>query len=278
MVGEEPDEPTSVTRETDAIARVHFGTNLHNVVDGDVPNMSPLFMGLTGVIEAKSLRPTEAFVGFMYKAPADRRSLRMRFAGAPSNWILPQHSEAQIAGELAVALDPINDAPYCIQWAVAERAEKSGKPELRASHPPRWAAGLVNLVRGIHLLAVENTKHLLSFTGQPQGARVDFYEPTLFIKTPNLHLFDVTTRTLTTTPRLTLAIMFELSDGERQTRLVDVWTGGAVKDFASRYRAVRKNFEEMAQPMGVKLVRAALQQRKRYQSEGKITAPSLPEL
>jgi hypothetical protein len=143
---------------------------------------------------------------------------------------------------------------------------KSGKPEVRADHPVRWAAALANLARGLHLLAVENSRHQLGFDGQP-GARVDYYEPTLFIKTPTLYLFDVATGVLTPTNRLTLGQMFELFEGQQVLRQVDVWAGSAIDDFATRYRTVRSNFETAIPVLGQELVRVSTVQRQRFRED-----------
>lgn len=152
------DEPVSaVTREIDTMARVHA---THVVPGLDEPAIGPVAALMLALIEAKSLPSTSAFVGFPVKRPSaiDLRAARARFAGAPCYGPIPHLNEAAgIAQEISGALDPFNDAPCCIQWALVEEVRQG---EHRADHPTKWTSSIWNLVRAIHYHARANTEHL----------------------------------------------------------------------------------------------------------------------
>ena len=213
----EPEEPVSaLTREIDTMASVHAGKVVPAVAEAVG---GPVSARLVAMIEAKSLPLSEAFVAFPVKPPGAQalRGARTRFAGAPCLGPLPGYDEAMsVAPVLSAALDPLNDVPCCIQWAVVEEA----KGEHTANHPPRWAAALWNLMRMIHYHARETTEFLLG--RDDADARVDFHEPTLFVKTPCLYLFDVPSNTLTPTQHLVLSQYVEVPGGVQQLRLVNV--------------------------------------------------------
>ena len=96
------------------------------------------------------------------------------------------------------------------------------------------------------------------------GARFDYFEPTLFIKTPTLWLYDVATGVLTRTPHLTLGQYFEVAGGHQEQRLVDVVSSADVVGFADRYKEVKANLEIAIERNGLEILALAAVQGKRW--------------
>lgn len=265
MRGDDEHEPSAVTREVDVMARAHAA--LVYDIFGQSERSRGAFSGqAVALVEAKSLAPDEAFVGFSVPSPSlnDLRAKRARFGGSPCHGVLPDYREATAwALDFAAVLDPLNDgAPYCIQWANVRRG-KDGKPG-SANHDSRWYAALANLSRAAQRLEVEYSNFILRPEMSLQ-TQILFYLPTLLIKAPDLYLYDAASKTVIPTKRLLLRQVFELADGDIGERLVDVYAGTEVKDFAQRYRAIKANMEKAiaTEGFGQKIYEAAIEQRER---------------
>jgi hypothetical protein len=186
------------------------------------------------VIEAKSLEPGAAFIGFPWNRPTphEMRVHRMHFGGLPSNRVireLRRDSDAiNGAGGLSEAFDALNVAPVCVQWSVARRTKQGGGEQRPiATHDDPFWKGLDGTVRAAHALMHEHSTYKWS----PTNYLVIFELPVLAIATPGLWLLDATNPShsppLRQTQHLILGRMFQLEE-HVEYRFVDVVTEGGV--------------------------------------------------
>ncbi|MGD0679547.1 MAG: hypothetical protein ABSC94_29515 [Polyangiaceae bacterium] len=145
------------------------------------------------------------------------------------NGVFPEYGEANgIAHAMAQALEPLNVGPHCIQWALVEW----GGQEHVARHPAPWASAIAHVVRGSAILARESSKFQLEVPTTHRQARVDFAQPTIFVKTNQLYLFDAVDGSLTKTSHLMLAQYHELDTGDQSLRVIDIVANGDIQAFA----------------------------------------------
>jgi len=245
----------SESREIDIIA--HFTRHI-SLGDGRVFRVT-----LRLVMEAKSLEPGAAFVGFPWERPTDHelRVGRARFGGALSYRVLPKFEDDQGAviapGGLAEAFDPLNSGPVCVQWCVVRRTKPGKEQRVFADHDGAFWKGMDGVVRATQDLMVEHSTH-----SWPREALLILFEmPVLVVAAPQLWLHDATgTNPPTSVPSLILSRMFQLDD-RVDHRLVDVVSEGAVPAFIEACSRTIDMLEERLRGKAGVLAEIADQQR-----------------
>jgi hypothetical protein len=238
IIGFRVNDGEGSSREIDILANF---THAFGIGDGKVVNLQ-----LRLLVEAKSLEPGAAFVGFPWQRPSDHnlRVNRMHFGGMPSNRAVPElDRDGDVIlgpGGLSDAFDAMNAAPVCVQWAVARRTKAGSEQRTVASHDASFWEGIDGVVRSSHDMMVDH-----SMCRWPAEAHLMLFEmPVLVVATPTLWLYDAVApqkAPLASTPSLILARTFELPD-RTEHRLVDVVTEVGVPSFIE---ACRKTFEDL---------------------------------
>jgi len=229
------------SREIDIIA--HFSKNLA-IGDGRVFTVT-----LRLLIEAKSLEPGAAFLGFPWSRPSDHelRVGRARFGGSPTYRVLDAYEEDNGsilgAGGLAEAFDALNAGPVCAQWAVVRRTKSGAEQRPVASHDDPFWRGIDGVVRASSILMTEHS----TYTRWPKDSfQILFELPVLIVATPHLWLHDATApvaSSLSRTPSLLLTRMFQV-EARVEPRLVDIVSENAVPDFISACRSTIRELEK----------------------------------
>jgi hypothetical protein len=250
------------SREIDLIA--HF-TRSVPVSGGYV-----IQVALRLLIEAKSLEPGAAFVGFPWTRPSDHdlRVGRARFGGAPSYRVdrrLEQDDQTVVGpGGLGEAFDSMNASPTCVQWAVARRTKPGQEQRTIATHDDIFWQGIDGIVRSSHTLMTEHSTH-----PWPKDVRLIVFEmPVLVVGTTNLWVFDATNPTpasaLTSASRITLTRMFQVGPVV-QDRLVDVVSEGGVPEFIEACRVTIDELEKRVGRHAAALIGLAQRQRSKLE-------------
>jgi len=195
------------------------------------------------VIEAKSLEPGAAFIGFPWNQPTthEMRVHRMHFGGLPSNRVIRElrrdSDTINGAGGLSEAFDALNDATVCVQWSVARRTKPGNEQRPIANHDDSFWQGLDGTVRAAHTLMLEHS----TYKWTPTNYLVIFELPVLAVATPNLWLLDATAPSqpppLQPVQHLILGRMFQLEE-HVEYRLVDVVSEAGVPALITACKSV----------------------------------------
>lgn len=252
------------SREVDIIA--HFTRNIP-VGDGRV-----LRVTLRLLVEAKSMEPGSAFVGFPWKRPTEHelRVGRARFGGLPSYRIVrgfDQPNDVVIGKDgIADAFDPLNEAPVCVQWATVRRTKSGNEQRPVATHDDSFWDDIDGVVRASRAMMVSHTTH-----PWPKGTLMMLFEvPVLVVATPQLWLHEPAATpppsgsNLTSTHRLVLDRMFQLDHGVEQ-RLVDVVTEAGLPAFIESCRKTVEALEARVQRHAGALIEAAESQHESFE-------------
>jgi len=236
------DEVSQYTKEIDVLARLHARQQYSDGKYAPTATTTLLF-----VAEIKRLHRA-AFVGFRGEAPTLHQRRCERAAptvGLPS-WQVPgvpydNANDLLIgAGGAAECFDPVNDRPYCVQWATVKPDKKNERFE--AVHDEGSAEDLQRLIRSSMLLARETALHMLDFgvrTAETQALcpEMTFYWP-LFVVDAPLHVYDPANRSLVETDWFTLRVGTDLS-GKAYYRPIDVVSASGLATIITHYKLTR---------------------------------------
>ncbi len=194
-------------------------------------------VGFEALVQAKRLNEG-AFVGFSDE-PVAPTSPRLTVGGWPSFRML-EADPRSLSGEPTTAMlalgnvfDPLNAAPYCVQWAVAHRTKQH---DVRSDHEPGVFDDLQMLVNAAWQRMHGYTMFVLN---RPAGAwsqpDMRFALPTLVLDAP-LYFYNVHKKQLIATDRLTLQMTVETLRGLR-TSIVDIVTEQGLPEWRTAYDA-----------------------------------------
>jgi hypothetical protein len=185
--------------------------------------------------------PEGAIVGFVSEPPSESelRSLRSRVAGLPSCGVHPADTGAAAAllAPIVAAFEPLNEGPFCSQWAVVRRSRSGGaKPPFACDHEDGAFEDMATLVQAGLLAAREYTTFRLTNPDANPLPDLHFYLPTLVVSGPAF-VYDVASRDLREVDRFLLLVAIDAM-GVPQRGLIDVVSAGALRSLVARYDSV----------------------------------------
>lgn len=229
------------TREVDLLAKAFVARRYKVTSSAETPTSRILSVLLQMVIEAKSLEPGAAFVGFHWRGspPENLRTSRTRFGGTPALDEMDEKGPFKFLfepGGVATALDGLNHTPVCIQWAVIRRTKPGSEQKSYADHDESFWKGMDTIVRASRTIRSIHTHSKL----EENHSLLAFANPTMVIGTPHLFLYDVIGRTLARTPRLIVKRAFDVGDISDEY-VVDVVTEDGMGELVDAYQETAKD-------------------------------------
>lgn len=223
-----------------------------------------LTLTLRLLVEAKSMAPGTAWVGFTWAAPSSEtlRAARAQFGGRPTCGLDEQLDAEGLLSDLpgvSEAFDAMNGCPVCVQWAVVRHLKRQGDEVPFADHEDSHWKGIDGVVRSCGTLAREKTASLLWSSEYSVTINV----PVLAVATPQIRLVDAREHPLNTTkgvPAVLLHSTFDLGEGiDRRT--VDVVSEGGIPDLIERCNRTIDDLQSALEASGREVADIAAKQR-----------------
>jgi hypothetical protein len=263
-------------REVDLTARLHrFGTSTV-VRDGETQHRS-LRVERRLLIGVKKLQKPRRFVGIEGNQPnpLSRRNLRGQILGG-----LPSRGVSEVVARTGVEelllqtgfgslLDVGVNVPTCVHWAITRwrRREKEMEPYADSGQDAtgdRYFKDLETTCLAAFALSQAVTMESLD-PDRMLHAMVVSYQPVLVIDTPELYLYDPTTKKLRRTDWLTLQRGFKVPGLERAVHwMIDVLTPKAVARYIAATRTALNAGFDAADKYGVDVHPAVMAQSKNW--------------
>ena len=190
---------------------------------------------IRGLVEAKSLEPWAAFVGFVWDRPRDERlrELRRQFGGRPAFETVPElegTEDARIKIALAEALDPLNEPTVCFQWTIARRTDAHPEGTTGRGHEDDHWQSFDTLVRGAKWADAVATR------GHDVSPLMLYHLPVVIVGTPKLYVYDAIKDDIHSIDEFLLYRDYETLSERVERRLVNIATEAAVPALIDRQR------------------------------------------
>jgi hypothetical protein len=195
------------------------------------------------LVEAKRFPSPKEFVGFKSREPTEDERLhsRLSFCAVP-NWSMHDGPSPMPPWVRSVirCFDPLIGGDWCSQWGILTR----DGTRLEVNHEPKIWNAIHDLVWAHRASAKANAAAWLSLDG-PVAPMLEVRLPVVAIDLPCLHVYDVSSGELRTSPHLVVYGTMDVG-GDLQSQVFDVVCEPAMPAFISAVRAVADNLVDTA--------------------------------